>query len=610
MTARTAHRIRLLVLVPCLLAANAAGAADDPRIALVEENLLPYQVIAGQEPYRLRDRMEHYGVPGVSIALVDDCGVRWTAQYGVRSAATGEPVAAGTLFNVGSLSKAVTSALILALVQQGRVDLEADVEPQLKTWHLPANEFTAGAPVTPLLLMNHSAGLPHRPPYSYTAAELPTIRQVVGGEPPSRSTPLQVVQRPGTAFQYSNGGFSVLQILAEDVTGLGFAEAAQQLVFAPLGLADATFATPLPADRLPAAATGHRPDGTVYADPPVWMAHTAAGGLWISAADYARFVVEIQKFIRGESNRLFSRELAEAMTSPHAATQYGLGVFLYEGDGSEPYFSHIGDGPGFVGGYTSHRTSGDAVVVLTNGQGGINLCREILRSVARVYDWPGYLPPTRTELPLSAAELADLAGRYRFGLDTTFSLEADGGRLRLTGDDLPGYPLFRVAPDTFVCRERNGEILLQRGPGSQEVSCAYRLSDEIGRLSGAARRGARLAVGEATPLEMLRSGRTAEACAAYRAHQATHPDAPEVAESRFNQLGYRLLQGGDLDGALAIFRLNTELYPGSGNVFDSYGEALLKAGRTQEGLAAYRRALELDPGNGNARKVLAGPDAR
>lgn len=592
----------LLALIS--LTAGATAASTDSLIAQVESNLLPNHIIKGQTPYRLQERMEHYGVPGISIALIDDLEVRWIAQYGVASVGSREPVRARTLFNVGSMSKAVASAAILALVELDRVDLDGDIDPQLCSWHIPPNDFTAESPITPRQLMNHSAGLPHRPPFNYTADALPTTMQMINGQPPSRSKPLQVVQRPGTRFQYSNGGFTVLQILTEDVTGLTYDEAVRELVFDPLGLDDATFQTPLSATRMATAATGHDRDGSILADPPRWMAHTAAGGLWITAQDYARFVVEIQKSVLGESNRLFSRELAEAMTSPHAAEQYGLGVFLYEGDGSEPYFSHIGDGPGFVGGYTSHRTSGDAVVVLTNGKGGINLCREILRSAARVYDWPGYLPPVQTEIPLDDDELAAIAGRYRIGLDTVVALAHDDGRLRIDGEGLPGFTLFQVADGTFVCRERKGNLSVRRLDDGSIAGLDLDLSDDIGRMGGHPSHAQRMDAGESTPLEMLRCGRYDDAVAAYQAHHASHADARDVSESRFNRLGYRLMGSGDLEGALAVFELNTQLYPESGNVFDSYGEALLKAGREAEGIAAYRRSLELDPGNANAERVL------
>jgi len=606
----TRHAAGLLILMGILGSASLCFADTDPRITRVERNLLPYHIIDGQPSYRLQDRMAHYRVPGVSLAVIEDFEIQWVAHYGMRAAAEGQPVDGSTLFNVGSLSKAMASAMILTLVEQGLVDLHSDVNPQLTSWQIPANEFTALTPVTPLQLMNHSGGMPHRPPFSYTADQMPTTLQMIDGLPPSRSTPLQVVQEPGTGFIYSNGGFTVLQILAEDVTGLPFDEAARQLVFTPLALEQTTFTTPLPASEMARAATGHNRTGDTYADPPVWMSHTAAGGLWTTAEDYAHFVVELQKSVHGKSNRLFSPELTDQMLSPHASTQYGLGVFLYEGTGAESYFSHIGDGPGFVGGFTAHRTGGFGVVVLTNGQGGINLVREILRSVAQVYDWPGYLQPSRPELALSDAELTRFQGRYRTGLDTTVSLAESGGFLTLDAAGVPGFRLFRVARDTFVCQERRGELVLGTDPGTRMTCIDYRLSDDIGRLGDEEQRYEVMAPGESTPLEKLLAGRVEEARREYLAFQAAHPDHADVRESRFNRLGYQLLRQEDIEGALAVFELNTVLHPGSGNVYDSFGEGLLAAERHEAAVAAYRKSVALDPDNANAAKVLQELESR
>jgi hypothetical protein len=79
--------------------------------------------------------------------------------------------------------------------------------------------------------------------------------------------------------------------------------------------------------------------------------------------------------------------------------------------------------------------------------------------------------------------------------------------------------------------------------------------------------------------------------------------AQDAVENRFrslegdiNALGYRLLRAGSVEPALAVFRLNTRVYPHSANVFDSLGEALLAAGRREDAIASYRRALAIDPG--------------
>ena len=603
----TAARIVLAVLVLSSLSLTPTLADDsvDEARHRVEQNLLPYTLVQGQPAYDLHDRMAHYRVPGVSVAVIQDFEVLWIAQYGETRAVDGTPVVAETRFNVGSMSKAATSACILTLVEQGLLGLDDDVDQHLTSWAIPANPYTADAPVTPRRLMNHSAGLPHRSPLTYPADRLPTPLQLVRGEAPSRQDPLKLEQRPGVAFQYSNGGYTVLQILAADLAGLPFDDLTARNVFTPLGLTRTTFTTPLPAAALAEAAVGHRRDGRPYEGEQVWMPHTAAGGLWTTAAEYAVFVRELQLSAMGQSNRLFSRDLAATMLTPQEATEYGLGVFLYDGGGNEPYFGHIGDGPGFVGGYTSHRTAGCGAVVLTNGVGGINLCREVMRAVAVVYEWPGYLPAVQQAMAMTTSARDEICGRYEQDFDAVLTVTDSDGQLTLSGEGLPSMAMFQVAPDTFVCRERKGQLVLARDDRGSVTALSFELSDFMGRLNQNPSLAAALPRGSLTPLEQLLSGQVESATESYRKFQSEHPDHVRIAESRFNRLGYTLMSQADHHGALAVFGLNRVLYPNSANVHDSYGEALLAVGRRDEAVTSYRRSLELNPENTNAERVLA-----
>lgn len=91
----------------------------------------------------------------------------------------------------------------------------------------------------------------------------------------------------------------------------------------------------------------------------------------------------------------------------------------------------------------------------------------------------------------------------------------------------------------------------------------------------------------------------------YRDVRARRPEAYDFAERELNQLGYALLRGGAVRDAVAIFTLNTEMYPGGSNTYDSLGEALLAAGDTAGAVANYRRSLAMNAGNTNATRVLA-----
>lgn len=91
----------------------------------------------------------------------------------------------------------------------------------------------------------------------------------------------------------------------------------------------------------------------------------------------------------------------------------------------------------------------------------------------------------------------------------------------------------------------------------------------------------------------------------YREWKSNPGTAGVYTEIEVNAYGYALLNGGDLDGALALFELNTESYPNSFNTWDSFAEALAAAGRTDEAIEHYEKSLELNPGNDNARERLA-----
>ena len=580
-----------------------AQSVDEKR-ARVESNLLPNHVIAGERPYTLAERMEHYGVPGVSIAVIEDFEVKWVAYYGVADAGTSEPVTETTTFCVGSVTKAVTAAAALSMVADGLIDLDRDINEQLTGWQIPDNEFTHEEKATPRRLLNHTGGFIFSPGQVYAADAFPTALQILNGERPATTRPAVVDVVPGTTFQYSNSGFTAMRLLMEEKSGKPFAECVAERVLEPLGMKHSTLDVPPPSGVLPGGASGHNTNGALYPDRVQWVGHTAAGGLYTTAADYAAFIVELQKSFHGRSNRILPQELVGQMISPQEASNYGLGVFLYDFNGSAPYFGHIGDGRGFVAGYTSHRTDGYGAVVLTNGHAGINLVREVFRSIATVYGWPGYVRPTREALVLDDDALDALAGRYRVGCDEVVTIKRDGDELVVEGAALPAYRLFAVAADTLVCLERGGELTVVRGDDGTAIALLNGLSDEIGRIPAEAREGAKMAAGEMAPLEMLLAGDADGAVAAYEAWRELHPDDPQVSPRRFNSTGYRCLQAGRVDDAVAVFRVATELFPNDANAYDSLGEGLAAQGNTEEAVASYRRSLELDPRNVNAERML------
>jgi len=129
------------------------------KIKRVENGLSTYHQIKNEPTWTIAERMEHYGVPGMSIAVVYDHKIAWTKTYGYVDKEKSEPVTQNTLFQAASISKPVSAYAALRLVEAGKLDLDKNVNQYLKSWYVPDNEFTKIEKVTLKRLVSHKAGL-------------------------------------------------------------------------------------------------------------------------------------------------------------------------------------------------------------------------------------------------------------------------------------------------------------------------------------------------------------------------------------------------------------------------------------------------------------------
>jgi CubicO group peptidase (beta-lactamase class C family) len=125
----------------------------------------------------LSQRMEHYNIPGVSIAVINNFEIEWAKGYGVLAAGSDEPVTATTLFQVASVAKPVVAVAALHQVENGALALDQEVNDSLVSWQLPDNAFTALGEVTLRRLLSHSAGVTVGGFQGYVQGdEIPTLR--------------------------------------------------------------------------------------------------------------------------------------------------------------------------------------------------------------------------------------------------------------------------------------------------------------------------------------------------------------------------------------------------------------------------------------------------
>lgn len=345
----------------------------------------------------ISERMTHYNVPGVSIAVTNNNEIEWARAYGTIKAGSGVAVTTESVFEAASTSKLVVAAIALHYVERGLLELDADVNEKLKSWQIPENSFTGKHPVTLRLLLTHQSGL-NRPEggFSWEDGSAPTLAQTLDGTAPAENDPAIIEYEPGSKWQYSNFGYLVIQQLIEDVTGESLATIARRIVFDPLGMKSSTFEVPLNAALKTREAVPHDAEGNAH-EPELNPRAVANGGLMTTPTDLALFARELMLAYRGDSDRILSGSMVRTMFSRELDIDpdvlgvplgEGLGVLLF-GTGDEFYFLHPGDNaPGATSWVMACPGSGHGVVVMTNGAMGSLLAMEIVAAVINEYDWP------------------------------------------------------------------------------------------------------------------------------------------------------------------------------------------------------------------------------
>lgn len=305
----------------------------------------------------------------VAFALIDDGKI-----VGEHFSSIGAPVDRDTLFQVASLSKWITAWGVMTLVEAGRIDLDAPVSDYLTRWALPESGFDNDA-VTVRRLLSHTAGLTDGLGYAGFApgAETQTLEASLtkaADASPGADGAVRAGADAG-AWRYSGGGYTLLQLIIEEVSGEAFNAYMRRAVFDPLGMARSRFE--LPADGGENIAEIFDEDGSRATH--FRFTATAAASLYTSTADMARFMEAHLPGPNGEptGRGALRPETLLAMQKPHAsqygAEIWGLGVVLYApNDAGGFIIGHDGsNAPAINTAARLEPASGDAIVVLATG---------------------------------------------------------------------------------------------------------------------------------------------------------------------------------------------------------------------------------------------------
>lgn len=451
-------RTQPLLFLLGLLMALPLSAAPPPE----EIQLQPAVLVKGEAPNvtPLTARMEALHVPGVSIAVIHNGKVAWARGFGVASLG-GPPVTADTLFQAASISKPVSAVAIMHLVQAGKLTLDTDINDYLKSWKLPGNEFTQEANVTLRGLLTHSAGVTvHGFPGYEAGTPLPTVVQILNGEPPANNAPIRVNTVPGKTWRYSGGGYTIAQQAVSDVTRVAYPKLMQDLVLGPFGMKHSTYEQPLPPKLLAKVATPYRSDGTPVKGGPHVYPELAAAGLWTTPTDLAQFAIGMQRALAGKSKRVLSAETARAMLVPTFNKQ-SIG-FVTGGRAERKSFNHGGANDGYRCFMISYQ-DGDGVVIMTNSDNGDALIPEITRTIAHDYGWPDLAPPERTLKAVEPRSFDRYGGAYQFQNGRIFTFWRDGDQIRSRIQGQAPVDLFPTSQTEYFARKVDARLTFSEG---------------------------------------------------------------------------------------------------------------------------------------------------
>ncbi|UYQ91447.1 beta-lactamase family protein [Chitinophaga horti] len=364
-------------------------------IIAVENSLTPEMIISADSTIpsmNIYQRMRDLHVKGVSIAVIYNYQIVWVKGYGMADELEKRSVNANTLFQAASISKSINSMALLKLVQMGRLDLDTDVNRYLTTWKFPYDSAAAGKVITARQLLSHSAGLTVSgfPGYNRRAA-LPALIQVLNGTAPANSPAVRSFLPPATRFEYSGGGTNITQLLLTDITGEPYEQFLQREVLNPLGMTRSRYALCGDTSNI---ATAYYRDGKPVNGKYHLYPELAAAGLWTTPTDIARYMIECQRVLRGDSGKVLSRVHMQERFKPvvmYNESKVGLGLFLRYKNGAY-YFNHNGGNAGFSCASYGSLEDGYGIVVMTNSSNNAFML-EVCNAVARVYHWDRFFVP-------------------------------------------------------------------------------------------------------------------------------------------------------------------------------------------------------------------------
>lgn len=333
--------------------------------------------------------MKMYKVPVVGYAIIKQYKIIAvnTLSIDPKLQVTNE-----SLFQAASISKSVSTYTALKLISQGKLKLDEPVNNQLTSWKIPINKYNKNYPVTLRQILDMTSGLSVSGFSGYKQGTLlPTLDEILDGKPPANNPPVRVFYKPGSQYFYSGGAFQVLQKLIEDSTQEAFAYWMNREVLKPLNMDNSIFQCPLNIKKYKNVVPGFLINGSMIQDGWYNYPVAAAGGLWTTPSDLAKFIIGLSKAYLHTDNQQIAKPIAAQMFQRQKNTDYGFG-FVVNGQGRTLNIRKAGHNFGYHSEIIMFPNTGDGAVIMTNSENGEYIINYMIPIIAQQNDWPCYFP--------------------------------------------------------------------------------------------------------------------------------------------------------------------------------------------------------------------------
>ena len=375
-----------------------------------------------------------------SVLAATKSGVLFEKGYGYKNKETRSLNDTNTIFQIGSITKQFTSAIILQLEEQRKLSLRDSL-----TKYIP--DYPNGNKITIEELLTHTAGV-----YNYTNDAVFMKNESM--HPISRDSliarfkykPLDFT--PGEKFSYSNSGYELLGYIIEKVTGESYFQTVRQRIFQPLRMDHSGFDfTDL---HSPDKALGYTPQSTTPLPIVDSSVSFAAGAIYTTVGDLYKWDRALL------SGKILSQASQQKAYTPHLAN-YGYGWMIHVGDGKK-VVEHGGGITGFVSYIKRIPEDETCIIILDNQPNSANTIK-MAQDMADILSGKAVtLPKARVAVTLDTALLRQYAGQYQIGPNFIFTISLEDGHLYGQATGQGKMELFAEKKDLFFIKVVDGEV--------------------------------------------------------------------------------------------------------------------------------------------------------